>query len=91
MVKFLSLCLFILTCVAVFFKFQSDSRQKRLTDAENRIIALETAINEQKHMIEVYAQADKEAKEFEKELNNDETDNLDVVPADYILEQLHAD
>lgn len=76
---------------AVFFKFQSDSRGKRLTTAENQITALETAINEQKRAIEIYAQAEKEAKEFEKELNNDTTDNLDVVPADYILNQLHAD
>lgn len=91
MVKFLSIALVIIACVAVFFKLQSDSRQRRLTDAENQIVALETAINEQKHVIEVYAQAEKEAKEFEKELNNDETDNLDVVPADYILNQLHAD
>ena len=41
---------------------------------------------------EVYAESAAKAEEFNKELNNDETtDNLDVVPADYILRQLHAD
>lgn len=89
--RILFIGLIIAIATAVFFKLQSDSRQKRLTTAENQITALETAVNEQKRMIEIYAQAEEEAKEFEKELNNDTTDNLDVVPADYILKQLQSD
>lgn len=96
--RILIISLIIAIAMAVFFKLQSNSREKQLTNAENRIIALETAvserdiiISEQKRIIEVYAQAKEEANEFEKELNKDNTDNLDVVPADYILKQLHAD
>ena len=96
--RILIISLIIAIATAVFFKLQSSSRGKQLTNAENRIIALETAVSErdiiigeQKRIIEVYAQAKEEANEFEKELNKDNTDNLDVVPADYILKQLRAD
>lgn len=89
--RILLISLIIAIVTAVFFKLQSDNRLLRATNAENRASALETAVIEQKRIIEVYAEAEKQAKEFEKELNNDTTDNLDVVPADYILKQLRAD
>ena len=91
MTRILLISLIIAIGTAIFFKVQSDKRLQRLTDAENQVIALQTAVNEQKKVIEVYAEAEKQAKEFEKELNDDYTDNLDVIPADYILKQLRAD
>jgi uncharacterized protein HemX len=91
MTRVLLISLVIAIATAVFFKVQSDKRLQRLTDAQNQVIALQTAVNEQEKVIETYAEAEKQAKEFEKELNDDYTDNLDVIPADYILKQLHAD
>lgn len=56
------------------------------------IFTLEYAVKDLQNNIAIYAKADEQAEEFNKELINDETtDNLDVVPADYILKQLHAD
>lgn len=92
MTRILLISLAIAIVTAFFFKLQSDKRLKRATDAENQVIALQTALSEQKLVIETYAKAEEQAKEFEKELINDtNVDNLDVVPADYILKQLHAD
>lgn len=89
--RILLISLIIAIAMAVFFKLQSDNRLQRATNAENRVTELETAVNEQDHIIKTFAQAEAKAKEFEKELNNDVTDNLDVVPADYILKQLQSD
>lgn len=56
------------------------------------IFILEHSVREMQNNIAIYAKADEQAEEFNKELINDETtDNLDVVPADYILKQLRSD
>lgn len=56
------------------------------------IFTLEHSVRELQNNIAIYAKADEQAEEFNKELINDtNVDNLDVVPADYILKQLHAD
>lgn len=56
------------------------------------IFTLEHSVRELQNNIEIYAKADEQAEEFNKELINDtNVDNLDVVPADYILKQLRAD
>lgn len=56
------------------------------------IFILEHSVRELQNNIAIYAKADEQAEEFNKELINDETtDNLDVVPADYILKQLRSD
>ena len=40
---------------------------------------------------EVLLEAKKENEKFRKELAEDESDNLNYVPADYILELMHTD
>lgn len=89
--KILLISLIIISCIAVFFKLQSDNRLLRATNAENRASALETAVIERDKMIEINSQANEQNEQFKGKLNEDTTDNLDVVPADYILKQLRAD
>jgi predicted Holliday junction resolvase-like endonuclease len=89
--RFLFLSLIIAIVTAVFFKLQSDNRLLRATNAENRASALETAVNERDKMIEINSQANEQNEQFKGKMNEDTTDNLDVVPADYILKQLRAD
>jgi hypothetical protein len=83
--------LLITIATAVFFKLQSDNRLLRATNAENRASALETAVIERDKMIEINSQANEQNEQFKGKMNEDTTDNLDVVPADYILKQLRAD
>lgn len=89
--RFLIFCFLIAAGFAAFFKLQSDNRLKRAVNAENRASALETAVNERDKMIEINSQANEQNEQFKGKMNDDTTDNLDVVPADYILKQLRAD
>lgn len=83
-------------CVASFIAVHRGNtidRQTAKIDSLTADVARYKADAEESHkIIETYAEAEAQAKEFEMELINDEnTDNLDVVPADYILKQLRAD
>lgn len=96
--RILFLSLIIAIATAIFFKLQSDNRLLRATNAENRVSALETAvierdkmIEERDKLIEINSRADEENEQFKGRMNEDTSDNLDVVPADYILKQLRAD
>lgn len=89
--RLLLISLLIAIATAVFFKLQSDNRLLRATNAENRASALETAVIERDKMIEINSQANEQNEQFKGKMNEDTTDNLDVVPADYILKQLRAD
>ena len=50
-----------------------------------------TYIKEMEKINEAYKQAEKESQQFKEELLVDGSDNLDVVPATYILDRLRAD
>lgn len=92
MVKILAICLVILGCVAAWLFYSNKELKSDLTAANAEITNLTASVLEMKNIISTYAVADRQAKDFERELNNDKNvDNLDVVPADYILKQLHAD
>ena len=98
MVKILTtICVFLAVC-ALYFNFRVDYLKNENTSLRSeknglweRVNKLEVTVKEKDNLIKIYAEAGKQAKEFEKELNNDTTDNLDVVPADYILKQLQSD
>ena len=89
--RILLVSLIIAIVTAVFFKLQSDKSLLRATNAENRVSALETAVIERDKMIEINSRANEQNEQFKGKMNEDTTDNLDVVPADYILKQLRAD
>lgn len=51
----------------------------------------EQTIKEMEKINELYQEIEKENEKFKEQLNADTTDNLNVVPANYILMQLHKD
>lgn len=88
-----SLLISLLVAVAVgaWGWYLADSRADIIKDQDAEIAVKDKALAEYEHIYSVFAQASEQAKDFEKELNNDVADNLDVVPADYILKQLQSD
>lgn len=92
MQKFLWISLLIVSIIAFIATLTSMNRGHKIEQQNDRICKLESSLAEYQKIQQITAEADKQAKEFEKELQADEnTDNLDIVPADYILMQLHAD
>ena len=92
MTKVFMTIMVVLGVVAAWLFYCNKGLKADLTAANAEIAGLTASVMEMKDLVAVYAKAEKEAKEFEKELINDtNTDNLDVIPADYILKQLHAD
>lgn len=90
------LVMIVLLCIASFIAVHRGNtidKQKVKIDSLTADVARYKADAEESHkIIETYAEAEAKAKEFEMELINDEnTDNLDVIPSDYILNQLRAD
>lgn len=71
------------------------SRINTLKDEKNalksEICKKEQIIKEMEKINELYQKAEKENEEFRQQLVGDNSDNLDVVPADYILNRLHKD
>lgn len=55
------------------------------------LLKKEQTIKEMEKINELYQKAEAENERFRETLNNDTTDNLNVVPANYILDQLHKD
>lgn len=55
------------------------------------LLKKEQTIKEMEKINELYQKAEAENERFRETLNSDTTDNLNVVPANYILNQLHKD
>ena len=77
---------------AVVFMFYSNRSLK----AEKNALCLDVerykqSLIEMEKQNEVLLEAKKENEQFKQELSDDKSDNLDVVPAPYILMRLHAD
>ena len=65
--KILLVSLIIISCIAVFFKLQSDNRLLRATNAENQNNSLQTEIKGYKNAIQEYNDAqDRAGKTIEK-------------------------
>ena len=92
MQKILWITLFILAAALCISSMIANQRGIKIKEQDKKICGLETALAEYQKIQETYAEAEKQAKEFEKELAKDEnSDNLDIVPDKYILDQLHTD
>lgn len=92
MTRILLISLVISLLAAVFLAHRSKILSEQLSAANDKITVLQANMAEYQRINEVYAESAAKAEEFNEELIKDEnTDNLDVVPADYILKQLHAD
>lgn len=88
----------ILILVLSYTTKRIDALKGEKNDLKNEICNLETeiqkrdmTIKEMEKINELYQEVAKENEKFKEELNNDMSDNLDVVPADYILNRLHKD
>lgn len=83
-------CVFLILVLSYTF-----SRINTLKDEKNalknEICKKEQIIKEMEKINELYQKAEKENEEFRQQLVGDNSDNLDVVPADYILNRLHKD
>lgn len=74
------------------YKNENTSLKGEIALKDTYIFTLEHSVRELQNNIAIYAKADEQAEEFNKELINDtNVDNLDVVPDDYILKQLRSD
>lgn len=91
MQKFLWITLFIMALALCVASGVAVYRGEIIQQQDGQICDLKSTLQEYQKIQETYTEAEKEAKKFEKELAKDENDNLDYVPSDYILEQLHAD
>lgn len=86
-----------LVAVYLFFSNKSYKNENTLLKTQisykdEYILNLEKSVKKMESAINTNAKAEEQAKEFEKELNDDTNiDNLDVVPDDYILKQLRSD
>lgn len=58
---------------------------------KNDLQRKEQTIKEMEKINELYQEIEKENEKFKEQLNTDTADNLNVVPANYILNQLHKD
>lgn len=92
MQKILWITLFILAAALCISSMIANQRGIKIKEQDKKICGLQTALAEYQKIQETYLEAEKQAKEFEKELAKDEnSDNLDIVPDKYILDQLHTD
>lgn len=99
MQKILLISLYIVSlflCIAIFIAYHrgmvNEQQRAKIESLQTDMARYKADVEESHKIIEAYAEAEAQAKEFEMELINDEnTDNLDVIPADYILNQLRAD
>lgn len=81
----------ILVLVLSYTFHRINTLESQKNDLKIEISKKDEFIKEMEKINEANKQAEKEAQEFREELLVDTTDNLDVVPADYILKRLRAD
>ena len=85
----------IVTLVLVFVIYLMHYQKKALETEKNALYVdvcrYKNSLAEMEKQNEVLLEAKKENEKFRKELAEDESDNLNFVPADYILKQLHKD
>lgn len=66
-------------------------KEQIIKEKDQIIKEKEQIIKEMEKINELYQKAEKENEDFRQQLVGDNSDNLDVVPADYILNRLHKD
>lgn len=90
-IGFLGVVCAILILVLTYTIHRINALESQKNDLKNDLCKKEQTIKEMERINEAYKKANKEAQEFREELLVDPSDNLDVVPADYILNRLRAD
>lgn len=88
---FLSVVCVVLILVLSYTFSRINTLKDEKNALKNEICKKEQIIKEMEKINELYQKAEKENEEFRQQLVGDNSDNLDVVPADYILNRLHKD
>lgn len=83
-------CVILIFVVSYTFK-KINTLETEKNALKNEICKKEQTIKEMEKINVLYQEATKENEKFKEQLNNDHSDNLDVVPASYILDRLHKD
>lgn len=90
-IVFLGLVALILVFVIYLMYYQKKALETEKNALYDDVCRYKNSLAEMEKQNEVLLEAKKENEKFRKELAEDESDNLDVVPARYILERMHAD
>ena len=90
-IGFFSIICVILILVISYAFHKINTLESQKNDLKIELSQKESYIKEMEKINEAYKQAEKESQEFKEQLLVDTGDNLDVVPAGYILERLRAD
>lgn len=88
---FLSVVCVVLILVLSYTFSRINTLKDEKNALKNEICKKEQIIKEMEKINELYQKAEKENEEFRQQLVGDNSDNLDVVPAAYILNRLHKD
>lgn len=81
----------ILMLVLSYTFHRINSLESQKNDLKEEVLKKDTYIKEMEKINEVLKKVEEENTKFKEQLLLDDSDNLDVVPAAYILDQLHAD
>ena len=86
----------VLTALVLVFVIYLMYYQKKALETEKNALYVDVcryknSLAEMEKQNEVLLEAKKENEKFRKELTEDESDNLNFVPASYILERMHTD
>lgn len=90
-VLFLTATVGILILVVVCMFYANKSLKTEKNALKEELCRKEETIKEMEKINELYLEARKENEKFKERLSDDDSDNLNVRPATYILDQLRKD
>lgn len=90
-IVFLGLVALVLVFVIYLMHYQKKALETEKNALYDDVCRYKNSLAEMEKQNEVLLEAKKENEKFRKELAEDESENLNYVPADYILKQLHKD
>lgn len=90
-IVFLGLVALVLVFVIYLMYYQKKALETEKNALYEDVCRYKNSLAEMEKQNEVLLEAKKQNEKFRKELAEDESENLDFVPSDYILKQLHKD
>ena len=90
-IVFLGLTALVLVFVIYLMYYQKKALEMEKNALYDDVCRYKNSLAEMEKQNEVLLEAKKENEKFRKELAEDESDNLNFVPASYILERMHTD
>ena len=90
-IVFLGLVALVLVFMIYLMYYQKKALETEKNALYDDVCRYKNSLAEMEKQNKVLLEAKKENEKFRKELAEDESDNLNYVPADYILKQLHKD